>query len=1415
MLRGVEHNPAGNAHLDFSGFPSIDDVHLARIQTIRIEVQDVDEPPAFVNGPVPFLTVVPLETPVGFHVYKFVARDEAGDGDEDVEYRLINTEPSGMFTVDPATGVVRTAVRQYKEGQMYRVLVQAIDKSPGDNSTKQESEVAKLEILAGDRPPQFLQQHYSVSLAEDSLVDYSVVDVRAHRFRAIDDGRSKGELTYSLYGYHGGQREETSVFGIDPKSGVIHLRRLLDYDDPSQPKLYKLIVLASEDGKESSVPVDVQISDVNDNAPIFSRPLYTTQVREDFPIGSTILKVHTEDKDSGDNARVRYSVDNDNFTINDKGELSAKNRLDADQFKERFFIYRFNVTATDFGNPPLSSNATVLPLSLPLNLKVHIRTENTNDEAPVFFPTRHYTAYIAEDAQGGTPVVQIQARDPDRDQVEYAFVDKDGKETYETTLFHIDKDTGLIKLRAGVHATDLLRNDSPYNLTVIARDDGSCCSTESAQHTALATVLIGIEDVNNNKPEFHACASYGEMAKIQEGVYKKDPPVIIKVEATDEDSSSNGQIVYSLYYAQSESRKPFVIDKLTGVLTPSPHVIFDRETRPREDVTVKATDRGDRPLIGFCQFSIEVVDVNDNAPQFDRASYETSISRSETVGTSILTVFAFDNDAPHNANVTYHLEADPSAGEEFQDDASFFRILNEHSGEITLMKPIPKNQKKDKFVFNVVADDNGIPETQRTTVQVTIKIHEKQQAAPRWQTSPDCKKEVTVVENTEMNKVLLRCRAVAGDGSKSSIVYKLTNGAVSRPGKPDSKFRQFNKIEDGREWVEVVIMEPLDYEQAHNYTLTLTATDVNSHVSSSRSFVVLVEDVNDVVPQFTVDLFTGTVDEELTPAEYLEKFDRKPITTVKAVDSDSNGPQNEVHYRILDVPDDSGAHLFRIDELTGEIWPNAKFDREQKDMYILTVEARDNLPSALPGATGPNKDNVKVQIVIGDVNDNAPSFDEPKYIGKVLENADPGHDIITIKAHDMDKHSTLRYDVVAAQGGRIPFGARTDSGAIFVKEPLDYEQESVYQLRLLVSDGRHNASTDVFIYVEDVNDNAPVFEQPSYSTTILEEDPDIPKVLFHVRATDADKDEKSRRIVYLLEGQGAGEFFRIGRETGDIELVKALDRDPPNGVPTWNFIVQAIDDDGRGLIGYADVQVNLKDINDNAPIFADDLYGYVEENREPHSRDGVYFMDVRATDYDDPTTDNAKLEYSIVLNKEIDGVPVFRIDPASGKIFAMRRSKTEGLERALDRELPSEREFVIEVRATDRGTPPREGAANVTIKVLDKNDNTPSFERAQYDAVVAETAPVGAAVISVSATDPDDEAIDNLFTYTLADDSKYFYMTTDRDSSDSYVGVLRVKRVMDKLPSDQACGSRVPLFPCMLPKVHLFIPSNLLKALQK
>ncbi len=105
---------------------------------------------------------------------------------------------------------------------------------------------------------------------------------------------------------------------------------------------------------------------------------------------------------------------------------------------------------------------------------------------------------------------------------------------------------------------------------------------------------------------------------------------------------------------------------------------------------------------------------------------------------------------------------------------------------------------------------------------------------------------------------------------------------------------------------------------------------------------------------------------------------------------------------------------------------------------------------------------------------------------------------------------------------------------------------------------------------------------------------------FQVKAKDKDQHSSSNHILYRLEGQGAGEYFQIDENTGEILVVKPLDRDEPSGAPQWNFVVQAIDDGGKGLVGYADVQVNLTDINDNAPFFQGGPFeGSIEENKDP------------------------------------------------------------------------------------------------------------------------------------------------------------------------------------------------------------------------
>uniref|UniRef100_A0A1I8EET0 Cadherin domain-containing protein n=1 Tax=Wuchereria bancrofti TaxID=6293 RepID=A0A1I8EET0_WUCBA len=796
---------------------------------------------------------------------------------------------------------------------------------------------------------------------------------------------------------------------------------------------------------------------------------------------------------------------------------------------------------------------------------------------------------------------------------------------------------------------------------------------------------------------------------------------------------------------------------------PSPFVRFDREQKAQEEVTVKATDKGERPLIGFCQFTVQVLDINDNAPQFDRSFYETSISRNVDIGYLVITVFADDADAPQNARITYSLAEDTSAGKEHHKDFEFFQIINENSGEISLAKQIPSY--KDRFIFNVIADDNGIPFAQRSAVQVVVNVHEKQQSAPQWQINDECKTTVTVDEDIPINSVLFRCLAIPGDGPKSPISYKMANGA-SRGTNHEMHFREFLEKTNGRDWVVVRNMVGLDYEQQQNYTLTITAMDMRSLITSDKQLHVMVRDKNDAVPRFTVDLFTGTIEEEQTPTEFLTKYNGNPIAVVKAEDADSPGPQSEVRYRIISDGDNGAARLFRIDELTGGIFPLEIFDREKNDSFIFDVEARDNVPSSLPGTLGPNKDIVKVQIFVIDINDNPPYFEQTRYEARVAENEEINEDVITVKAYDLDRLPNLKYDLYGVYGGRIPFGVRTDSGALFIKEPLDYEKENVYHMKLFVTDGKHNATTDLYVYIDDVNDNAPQFEKDLYEITIFEEDRDIPKTLFFVRATDADKQDDSSKIIYRLEGQGVGEFFRVGQYSGDIEVIRPLDRDPPAGVSVWKFIVQAIDDNGHGLIGYADVQVNLRDINDNAPIFASNLFGTIDENRDPGD-EGVFVMTVTATDYDDPRTDNARLEYSIVINKEIDGEPVFRIVPSNGKIYAMRK---------MDRELPSEKQFVIEIRAVDKGTPSLEGLGNVTIRVIDVNDNEPYFDKTLYVGSVLETASIGSAVISVSALDKDTEAIDNIFTYELVDEHQYFYVTTETGSSSTSVGVLRVKK---------------------------------------
>lgn len=143
------------------------------------------------------------------------------------------------------------------------------------------------------------------------------------------------------------------------------------------------------------------------------------------------------------------------------------------------------------------------------------------------------------------------------------------------------------------------------------------------------------------------------------------------------------------------------------------------------------------------------MDVNDNAPQFDRLLYETSLAKNAIIGSSVLTVLAEDNDAPVNGRVTYSIATDETAPIENRDDFRFFEIGN--SGEITLVRKISINENRERFMFSVIATDSGRPEPRTAIVPVVVKVHERQQNAPQWQSSTDCKESMLLDEDIQVN----------------------------------------------------------------------------------------------------------------------------------------------------------------------------------------------------------------------------------------------------------------------------------------------------------------------------------------------------------------------------------------------------------------------------------------------------------------------------------------------------------------------------------------------------------------------------------------------------------------------------------------------------------------------------------------
>ena len=415
---------------------------------------------------------------------------------------------------------------------------------------------------------------------------------------------------------------------------------------------------------------------------------------------------------------------------------------------------------------------------------------------------------------------------------------------------------------------------------------------------------------------------------------------------------------------------------------------------------------------------------------------------------------------------------------------------------------------------------------------------------------------------------------------------------------------------------------------------------------------------------------------------------------VSAVDNDGSFPNNRVTYSIS--PNNPKAVLdgFTMHPDTGVLRTKREFDREQRAVYSVIINAEDGAPSSLLNNGRPNVTPNNFRIEIKDINDNAPFFPQQRYYAEVPEDQDVGSKVIEVRAEDLDTEASVtRYAIIEGNVGQA-FDIEKETGFIRVATPLDYENIQKYNLRVSARDGEFENQTFVEINVKNVNDMKPQFTKKEYVAEIFEEtihefpilqvsayDPDIP----------GDRSGEQNITYYLDASAQSASYFHIDSHSGSLKVIKKLDRDLPNGYPIWELFVFAKDENGgpKGIENFVNVKVNLLDINDNAP-YLDMVDGLVW----PENRGAGVVGVLMADDYDN-AENGPPFTFEISQNANRDIASWFGVEKIQNGSYVLTAK------RAFDRE--QKKQYTVPINICDHKN--LCGVSDLKLIIGDENDN--------------------------------------------------------------------------------------------------------------
>ncbi|XP_078025478.1 protocadherin alpha-2-like isoform X25 [Epinephelus lanceolatus] len=604
------------------------------------------------------------------------------------DLRIVSSYSKKYFDVNLRTGNIFVDERIDREELCPNVVkcslkIQAVLNNP---MTAHRIEVHVLDI--NDNSPAFIENTYSLNISESSLTGE-----RYFLPIAVDaDIGSNSVRTYKL--------SQNEHFSLDVQSGGEHgvsaelvLQKALDREKQSVITLLLTAVDGGKPPRSGSLQINVNVLDVNDNIPTFSKSLYKARVRENAAHGTVVIKLNATDLDEGMNSKILYSLIKSGnidpshmFDLNSEtGEITVKGTLDYEETP----AYEVRVQAKDQGISPRSAHAKLL-----------IEIIDVNDNTPEISVTSLMTP-VKEDAELGTIVALVTVSD------------KDGGNNGVTNC----KVVGSVpfKLKSNYKNDYSLVVDGPldrentslYNVTITATDEGS------PPLSSIRVITVHVSDVNDNAPRF--------MEPVINVYVKENSPVgsvIHTINAFDPDLDSNAKLTYKLLDANP---KNIPVSSILNINSETGDIVslqsFNYEELKTFQFKVQATDSGVPPLSRNVTVNVLILDENDNnptilAPYSEHGSVNSeSIPYSAEAGYFVAKIRAVDADSGYNALLSYHL-SEPKGN-------NLFRI-GTSTGEIRTKRRMSDNDLKTHPLV-VLVSDNGEPSLSATvSIEVVV-----------------------------------------------------------------------------------------------------------------------------------------------------------------------------------------------------------------------------------------------------------------------------------------------------------------------------------------------------------------------------------------------------------------------------------------------------------------------------------------------------------------------------------------------------------------------------------------------------------------------------------------------------------------------------------------------------------------------